>query len=76
MDKKILQISSVPIHLLDANMEPMSVGSGCLISYDNCDYIFTVYHVVKDAVNGLRCGLLIDYDPILHKPRYALLDNM
>lgn len=75
MDKKILQISSVPIHLLDTNMEPVNGGSGCLISYDDCDYIFTVYHVVKDAINGLQCGLLIDYDPIKQKPRYALLGD-
>ena len=52
MDKKILQISSVPIHLLDSNMEPVNGGSGCLISYDDCDYINYGFRGVKISLKS------------------------
>jgi len=46
-----VQLSSVPLHCLDNENQPVSFGSGCIIEMPDCDYLFTVFHV---AIN--KCG--------------------
>jgi len=61
MDEERVILSCVPIHILNDKMQPISIGTGCIFEENDCDYIFTVFHVAN--INNGIFSILYEYVP-------------
>jgi len=63
-------LSSVHLHCLDEEINPIGFGTGCIIDLPYCDYLFTVFHVANKTEG--RLAILSEY--IEGKgPKYVVL---